>query len=248
MDIKPVKVAVAICLKGHTPPKSYHDRMLMAFSMGNKEMEQRLHGTAPLYEFNWFTAGEIFVPYARDTLAKASLDHGCDYLFMVDDDMLAPFDLFYQLVKHDKDIVAPLAFTRNPPHNPVAYFIDEGWDPAMKSQYIKNIPIMNYPRDSLFRCDAVGFGAVLIKSSVLKGIQAPRFMSTSPTGEDILFCYKAREQGFQVWMDSSIKLGHLSDSLVVTEEYRDQFAKMGPKDWENKYGKYTTYPTLEATR
>lgn len=241
------KVAVGIPLKGHTPPKSYHDRMLMAFCMGQKEAEQRMANENPRYEFLWFNVGEIFVPYAREMLAKAALNYGCEYLFMVDDDMLAPFDLFYKLVADDKDIVAPLAFTRNPNHAPVCMILREGFDHSVNKPYAFKENIMSYPRDTLFQCDAVGFGAVLIKRRVLEAMPPNMFLSSSPIGEDIEFCDKARKLGFEVWMDSRVKLGHLGDSVVITEEYSDQWNKLTADEREKKYGQYS-YPTLEKAR
>jgi len=241
------KVAVGICLKGHTPPASYHDRMMMAFQLGEKEMEDRCKGVLKRYEFNWFSAGEIFVPFARDSLADLAIKYRCDYLFMVDDDMLAPPDLFYQLVKHDVDIIAPLAFTRNPPHNPVIYECIEGYDKVSGKPYFINNVVKSYPRGKLVEVDAVGFGAALIKTSVFKRMKAPYFMSTSPTGEDVLFCYQARKAGARVYVDTSIKLGHLSHQLVVTEEYSDQYNQTDELEREEKFGKYQKYPSLELT-
>ena len=241
------RVAVGIPLKGHSPPKAYNDRMLMAFCMGQREQEQRMRGDPVLYEFYWFFVGEIFVPYAREHLVLLARQYKCDYLFMIDDDMLAPFDLVYKLIDHDKDIVAPLAFTRNPPYNPVIYKLKEGWDPTSLSRYYANQHVLNYPRNTLVQCDAVGFGAVLIKMKVFDGLERPYFMSSAETGEDILFCCKAREAGFKIFCDTSQKLGHISDSLVVTEEYHDQFNKVNKEEQERRLGEYR-YDTLEKVR
>lgn len=242
-----INVAVGIALKGHTPPKAYHDRMLMAFMMGQHEMEDRKNGADPLIQFQWFFMGEIFIPFAREQLADACLKYKCDYLFMVDDDMLCPFDLVYKLIEDDKDIVAPLAFTRNPNHAPVCCITREGFDPAAKKPYIFKEPIMSYPRDTLFQCDATGFGAVLIKRKVLETMPRPWFMNTSPTGEDILFCHEAKRHGFEVWVDSRKKLGHLGDSIIITEDYADTWNKLNKEEREHRYGQYT-YPTLEVAR
>jgi hypothetical protein len=242
------KVAVGIPLKGHTPPKSYNDRMMMAFTMGIRETEMRMRNDPVCYEFNWFFVGEIFVPYAREQLAKMALQYNCEYLFMIDDDMLSPFDLVFDLLKHDVDIVAPLAFTRNPPYHPVVYRLKQGWDKSEKARYYANQWVLNYPRNTLVECDAVGFGAVLIKTELFKKLPEPWFMSSASAGEDVLFCIKAREAGYRVFCDTSQKLGHLSDSLVITEEYSDQFNKMNEQEREARYGKYQTFPSLEVAR
>jgi len=246
-DDRIIDVAVGICLKGHTPPKAYHDRMLMSFCMGQRESEDKLNKVSPRFRFQWFFVGEVFVPFAREQLAQATLNYKCDYLFMVDDDMVVPFDTFYRLAANDKDICAALAFTRNPNHLPVAMITREGFDPASKRPYCFKDNIMAYPRDTLFQCDAVGFGAVLIKRKVIETMPKPWFMSTSPTGEDILFCNEARKCGFEVWMDSRIKTGHLGDSIIITEEYADNWNKLTHEERERKFGKYT-FPTLEVAR
>lgn len=239
------KVLVGIPLKGHTPPASYHDRMLLFKYLGHRE-EQDFRENRPVrYMFELGCVGEILVPYAREVLAKKAIDSGADYLFMIDDDMLTPPDLFYQLVRHDKDIIAPLAFTRNPDHKPVIYQVIEGRDPVTGNDYYMNTYVMNYPRNSLVECDAVGFGAVLIKTSALKKVSEPRFMGLVGTGEDVTFCYKAKKAGCQVWMDTSVKLGHLGDPKVVTEEYAENWLRLTPEQREKFYGKFTKYPSME---
>lgn len=245
---KVLKVLVGIPLKGHTPPASYHDRMLMWKYLGDRECKEFYEKTNPRYVFSLGCVGEILVPYARERLAQSALELGCDYLFMVDDDMLCPPDLFYRLVIHDKDIIAPLAFTRNPDHKPVVYDVIEGFDPVTRQSYYINKFAMNYPRDSLFECDAMGFGAVLIKTEVLRRVEEPRFMGMSGTGEDITFCYKAKKKGCQVWCDSTIKLGHLGHPIIITEEYADHWTHLSTEDREKLYGRYSSYPTETLLR
>lgn len=242
------RVLVGIPLKGHTPPESYHDRILMAYYIGNREMKEHMEKTVPRYEFVWVNTGEIFVPFAREMLAAKAIEYECDYLFSVDDDMMAPYDLFYQLVKHDVDIVAPLAFTRNPPHRAVIFSTIEGYDPVVGKPYFINNTVHNYPRNKLVECDAVGFGACLIKTEVLKKMAQPRFMGSIGTGEDIHFCLAAKKLGFRVFMDTSVKLGHLSKPIVVTEEYSDAFNKMSQEEKDKYYGKFEKYEPSQTVK
>ena len=241
VDEKVLRVTVGICLKGHTPPESYHDRMMMMLTLGRMEADQFYRKENPRVIFNYFSAGEIFVPYAREQLCQVALDYNSDFVFMIDDDMIAPPDLVYQLLKHDKDVVAALAFTRNPPHQPVIYQTIEGFDPVMKVKYGKNTTVKNYPRNTLVECDAVGFGAVLIRCSLLKKMNKPWFMGCPGAGEDITFCYNAKHAGAHIFMDTSAKLGHLSHPLVVTEDYSDNFNKMTLEEKEKVYGCFMKY-------
>lgn len=235
------KVVVGIPLKGHTPPLSYNDRMIMMKHLGGQEAVDFYENKSPRYVFSIASVGEIFVPFARERLAESVVESKSDYLFMVDDDMLAPQDLFYKLAANDKDICGALAFTRNPDHRPVAYQEIAGFDPVTNQSFSFPKFVLNYPRNTLFQCDAVGFGAVLIKAEVLKKTKKPWFFGMEGTGEDVSFCYKARKAGFEVWMDSRIKLGHLSAPQVITEEYSDAWSKITPEQRDKLYGPYKKY-------
>lgn len=238
------KVIVGIPLMGGTPAASYHDRLLMFKYFGHREEHDFQKGIFPHYCFNLNVTGDILVQYARERFAQSVIESEADYLFMIDDDMLAPPDLFYKLAENDKDICAALAFTRNPDHKPVIYDVIEGRDPVTKKEYYINKFAMNYPRNTLVECDAVGFGAVLIKRKVIEAVKEPRFMGMMGCGEDITFCYKAKKLGFEVWMDTRIKLGHLGAPTVITEDYHDQWTKMSSEERAKIYGQYTRYPTM----
>jgi hypothetical protein len=244
-----IKVLIGIPLKGHTSPKSYHDRMLMFKHLGGQEAVDFYEKKSPRYVFAFYAIGEILTPYAREQIARYAIDQDIDYVFMIDDDMLAPPDLFYKLVAHDKDIVAALAFSRNASpdgnHFPVIYEAIEGKDRVTNTDYYWTRTVKNYPRNALVECDAVGFGAVLIKTAVLKAIEEPRFMGMEGVGEDVALCIKARKKGFRVFMDTAVKLGHLSDPVIVTEELHDSLMKMTAEEKDRFYGKYTKYETME---
>lgn len=193
------------------------------------------------FEFHFAVIGRIFTPFAREQAAKMALEKEADYLYMVDDDMICPDDLFEALYRHNVDIVAPLAFTRNYPHKPVIYAEVSGIDPISKTPYFYNNVIWNYPKNKLVECDAVGFGAVLIKMDVIRKMKAPYFMSTNSSGEDILFCYNAKKVGARVFMDTETGLGHLGSPINVTPEYVDELRKRETPDFEKIHPIYDKY-------
>lgn len=226
-----IKVLVGVPTEGKTEAESYQNRMTMMFHLGILQ-ERTKH-----FEFYSATVGRMFVPLARERLAAEAVNREMDYLFMIDDDMLAPANTFELLFQHDVDIVAALAFTRNPPHLPVLYSSEKGWDPIHNREYYKTDWIRNYPKNKLVECDAVGFGCVLIKVPVIKKMTSPYFMSTCGTGEDILFCLRAKDQaGAQVFMDTSTKLGHLGAPLIVDEAISE--GVNDPALMERLYGPY----------
>ena len=215
-----IQVLIGIPRAGFTMVEAVDNQIDMASFLGKLEAQSN-------FKFLWATIGRLFVAKAREEFARYAIELNCDYLFMIDDDMLCPVDLFLKLYRHNVDIVAPLAFQRRPPYYPVIYIQREGWDEARKQRYFANEIVKNYPKNRLFECDAVGFGAVLIKVSVLKKMLPPRFMSTNPSGEDILFCYNARrEAGARVFVDTSVKISHLGAPIIVDEELYEKYNNM----------------------
>lgn len=217
---KVVKVLFAIPRAGFTQTEAVDNQIDMAFYMGKYSKKHNV-------QIFTATIGRLFVAKAREEFGDYAIKMDCDYLFMVDDDMICPPDLLFKLMEHDVDIVAPLAFQRRPPYYPVIYKQREDYDPKYKQRYHVNEIVKDYPKDTLVECDAVGFGAVLIKTEVLKGLVSPKFMSTSPSGEDILFCYNARNAGFRVYCDTKTKIEHLGAPIIIGENLYNSYRGKG---------------------
>lgn len=240
-----IRVLWGIPHEGMTGSEAYCNRLGLAKHFGHLEERGKLAKENPRFEFWQFTLGRMHVHVARDEMGKRALEIDADYLFMIDDDMISEGDIFERLWESNKDIIAPLAFTRNFPHKPVLYACREGWDPVTQKDHFTNYSIMNYPKNKLVECDAVGFGAVLIKVDCLKKVPQPWFMNPNSTGEDINFCYQAKKYGFRTWMDTRVKLGHVSHPLVVTEDYvLAQRQRLG-MEIEKRHGEYEKYDSQE---
>lgn len=240
-DPNVITVLVGFPHEGMTGTEAYCNRLANMKHLGHLEERQKLLKLTPRFEFLQVVIGRMHVHVAREEMAKKAVEANADYLFMIDDDMTCPDDLFEKLYADDKDIVAPLAFTRNFPHKPVMYRCVEGWDSVSNCDTFTNFPIMNYPKDKLVQVDAVGFGAVLIKMEVIRKMKSPWFMNPYKTGEDINFCYEAKKYGFSTWMDTRVKLGHVSHPVVVTEAYVQEQWKLYGMEVEKRTGEYKKY-------
>lgn len=251
IERKRVKVVIAVPNEGSTHYMAYDNRMLMMIHLGTlaeRSKHEPVTKDGAIFEFFHFTAGRLLTPAARECLADHALNSGMDYMLMIDDDMTTPIDMFERLYNHNVDIVAPLAFTRNPPHMAVIYNCETGNDPVTKNDYFINHYVRNYPENKLVRCDAVGFGSALIKMDVIARMKKPYFMSTCGTGEDILFCYNAQQQaGAKVYMDTTTKLGHIGAPLVIDEAYAKWYWEtQEKKDVKKEHSVYTKYDVKEA--
>lgn len=245
--MKTVKVAISIPSEGHTLPEAYDNHLVLAFRLGGLQERCKSENREIQYEFYWYTAGRLFTPMAREKLVSEALNGGMDYIIMYDDDMLLPLDMVEKMLQDveehpEIDILSPLAFMRNPPHYAVIYTSIDGYDNERHQPYHINNFVKKYPRNQLVECDAVGFGAVLIKMDMVRKMKAPYFFSTTGTGEDIYFCVKSRQEAqARVFMDTRIKLGHLGAPTIIDEETFDKYAvdhKIEIPDIPHKYLSY----------
>lgn len=233
---KVYKVAMSIPTEGHTLPEAYDNHLLHSFRLGSWQQDMIHNKTNPRYEIYWYTAGRLLTQMAREKLITVALDNDMDFIIMFDDDMTLPLDMTHAFLKDmeehpEIDILGALAFMRNPPHYPVMYTTTDGYDPEHHTDYYIREFVKRYPKDQLVECDAVGFGAVCIRLDfVRKNMKEPYFMSTTNQGEDIYFCWKAKKAGARVFMDTRIKLGHLSKPQIIDEDYFEKWTKDNKHD------------------
>ena len=68
----------------------------------------------------------------REMIVERGLAEGCEWLLMWDDDMTFDLSTFLRLYRHQKPVVAALAFTARDPQQPVIYRMKEKWDEINK--------------------------------------------------------------------------------------------------------------------
>ncbi len=148
------------------------------------------------------------VPVLRNDLVE---QFEGDWLLFVDSDMIVPEDGLEKLLSHNKPIVGGLCFRKVPPYNPTIYF-DHG-NENFEWQY-------KWPEDGLFECDATGTAFLLVRREVFDKIKKPIFEYTD-ISEDLLFCRKAREAGFKIWIDPTVEVGHIRPKAVYKKDFLD---------------------------
>ncbi len=164
---------------------------------------------------------------SRNSLARQAIMEGFDQVLWLDSDMTFDPDLLVRLesdLGEDKEMVSALYVTRKGKIKPVVY--DKcGYDHV--SGTVEVIPYAHsyydYPKDSLFECEAVGFGGVLMKTSLLKEVTNKYGLPFSPImgfGEDLSFCMRVRDMGKKIYCDSRVKMGHIGHHEFTEEDYR----------------------------
>jgi len=174
------------------------------------------------------------IDWARGLLGDAGREKLNEYtnepfthLLWLDDDHMFNPDLLVKLATHDKDMVSALYYGRTEPHLPVVYVKDE-----TDNKY-RHYPMYICP-EALFKCDAVGFGALLMRRDVLDRVPKPWFTLDWKSGEDIAFCVHAKEHGVEIYCDGTYKLGHFAPPKVITEKDFTRYVEQHPEEFGDR--------------
>lgn len=142
----------------------------------------------------------------RNALVEQAFEEDCDKLLMLDTDQQYPVDLIPRMLAHDKPIVRACVHRRYPPFDPILLREDE------QGRYY-HIPDEEWMRGGLVKVDATGVAACgLFDMEVFENIEYPWFATDKKrgVGEDISFCRKAREAGYDIYVDCDLKVSHLA--------------------------------------
>jgi hypothetical protein len=180
------------------------------------------------------------VSRARNLLAQDLLDSDCTDLMFIDADINFEAEDVFRLMAWTSDpkkgIVAGVPRTRSTTKTYIATMDqDENGQLTMNGM-------------GLVRAKRVATAFMMVRRDVFETLDAAHpewryydersgrtvpcvfdFMKTEEgyIGEDYLFCDRAREVGFEVWIDPTIKLGH-----------------MGVQEYEGDFGNEVLYPML----
>jgi hypothetical protein len=144
----------------------------------------------------------------REQIVKLAIQMDCTHLIFIDSDMSFERDAIIRLLRRDKDIVGVHYNQRkNPPTTTV--IMDTDTKLKLKEEH----------PDGFLTCDGVATGFMMIKLNVFKKLEHPWFFWESDengdisVSEDYWFCRKAKEAGFDIWVDLSIPIKHIGDHL-----------------------------------
>lgn len=163
---------------------------------------------AKTYEFDFYMEMGCEIASSRNRLAQAARDRKADYLLFVDYDMYFPPKAIDGLLKANKDIIGAAYNFRSDELKSTAVPLGETVSPSP-----------DFIPQELFKCEALGAGFLLIKTSVFDKVSAPWFMfgykpdGTLHYGEDTYFCQMAIKAGFEVWADATLEVKHIGEHL-----------------------------------
>ena len=160
---------------------------------------------------------------ARHILARKAMDDGFDRVLWLDSDMKFEPDLLERLsadLDQGLDFVSAVYFTRKNPVKPVIYRVCHPEKKKNGETYPALDPVREIP-DGLFEIEGCGFGAVMMNTDVIRGAGVLPFYPELRFGEDLTFCWKARQAGFKLYCDGRIEAEHIGSSIINRKTWMD---------------------------
>lgn len=157
----------------------------------------------------------------RNDIVEKAMDMGVTSLLFMDVDQVYPQDTITKLLSHRLPVVGGKVCRRYPPFDPILMKLtDEGYQ-----------LIDDYAPGSLVSVDATGTGCILYDMEVFRKLPKPWFkFQKNPEngmtiGEDIFFCQTLKKAGYDIYVDTSVEIGHLA-TMVITEATHNLYKAM----------------------
>lgn len=175
----------------------------------------------------------------KNIAIKQALDDGqYTHLFITDDDHVYPSDTIQRLLARNVDIVSGVYCMKMSPFPMIAFN-----KPNEKGQS-SFIDFNKFSGDECVEVSRVPGGCLLVTTNALIKMKkhlewnfAPEFWQKwftlgqiEPDNwcDDLWFCDRARNAGFKIYLDTSVRIGHIT-KCVLTPEYADG-------KWSIKFG------------
>ena len=162
---------------------------------------------------------------SRNNLAIQALNMNAEYVLWLDSDMVFQPDLLQRMLKvmdeNKIDFLSGLYFRRVKPFAPIIFDKLEVEEDGCHWHNATEIPT------ELTEIAGCGFGVVLLKTEVILntfGKMGDLFTPLNGVGEDLSFCWRARQAGYKIYLDPSISLGHVGN-FVFNEDFYKSFSE-----------------------
>jgi hypothetical protein len=204
MPDQPHSVTLAMPMYGHVAPMVAVQMMGLVLEGGRKGY---LAGAV-------FTQGAL-LDEARNRLVAQAFESNpaITHIMWVDSDMLLPADAIERLLSHDKPVVGGVYHQKEAPYRPVAYDLEP-----------YRVLDVSFADGRMRQVGGTGLGCLLVRASVYMQMSQHyndvRWYEPSyQVGEDVHFFTRCREIGVEVWLDGSLKCGHVRDSAVTNDDW-----------------------------
>lgn len=164
----------------------------------------------------------------RNYIVEQALLAGCTHLLMADLDQTYPVNTIPKLLAHKLPVVGCMIHRRYPPFDPLMY----------RGKLSEYELFEDFEDGDLVEVDATGTGCLMFDMRIFREMPGPwfRFRLTEdgrPIGEDFGICSDLRNAGHKIYVDTSIKCGHLS-TMEVTAGTHELYRAMKKAQYKGK--------------
>lgn len=160
--------------------------------------------------------GGTLVYVGRDKLAKKAIKEGFSHVLWLDSDMIFNEDILDNLFLTGKPFVTGIAHGRRAPH--VSCIFKEIYPGIDRWEG------HDYPHEA-FKIAGCGFACVLIETRIMKDVldrNGTVFFPMRELGEDLAFCKRATDLGYEIWAEPKVWMGHIGH-ITVYPEYEELY-------------------------
>ena len=155
--------------------------------------------------------GGTLVYVGRDKLAREAITGGYTHVLWLDSDMIFTEDILDDLMFSGKSFVSGIYHGRRAPH--ISCIFREISPEIIRWEWC------SYPKNT-FQIKGCGFGCVLIETQIIKDVfnkHNTAFFPMMEMGEDLAFCQRVNDLGYEIWAEPCIHLGHIGHIDVYPE-------------------------------
>jgi hypothetical protein len=158
------------------------------------------------------------IPNNLNRIVDLAIKEACTHVFIVEDDSLFGTDTVMRLLKHDVPVVAGLCRRRGTPFQSYIY---SGISKEGGLDWFKLRPSDRGLLGPKHGVKATGMGGILINTEVFKKLKRPYFATyyegETEWGQDIVFGKSLIEAGIDVYCDTDVIIGHMTQCVIGSE-------------------------------
>ena len=185
-----------------------YETMRVEFARSLMDLVSWLHEHQVTFEVKILSGTLVYG--ARDKLAKHAVNNQFDEVLFIDSDMVFDRHLYEDLKMAGKDMTCGLFVSRHYPYVSCLF------------SSLKPVERINETPDEAFEVEACGFGAVLLKTEILKQVMFNNggscFIPEKDLGEDVAFCKRVRDLGVSIWCEPTARVGHVGAVTIWPED------------------------------
>lgn len=160
---------------------------------------------------------------ARDRLAGKAVNQRFTHVLWLDSDMVFEPEIVEDLQFCGKDFVTGIAHGRRKPFTSCLF-------KNIDLNHLELWQLKDYPAEA-FEVAGCGMACCLMSTEVIKQVMINCGTAFNPImqyGEDISFCKRARDLGFKIYAEPTVRLGHIAHIAIYPDDvprYQDEIQR-----------------------